>query len=388
MFRNSPGQRGNATRARGAGTPPREHWWGWDFIAQQPHGSSHASTNACSTQLSCFALQINLKKSKPAPEPLFPAPAELMHSSASLRRAGFGFHLCTVCWVKGILDGSGILPLVTLTRQDFLAEGQGSGCPRSPPGLCRHWRWPRRQPRLAGSSSSTTQEKIKCPPSRKASGYFLQGRRDHSWRRGNKTNQRQTTILLSFTTPLTCDALLTRAGGFPSALPPGDATADQAQKQRWRVRRTQAGFRAANLIEPEKTPYGRVQPEPCSPSTGPHDLGRSYKPSQPPANKRSVETELRPTHSILLSSSNGTTSLIFCPKRTSPMQPSPTCQPYRRVSACRGQPFGPLRCKSNESHTRFIQAPCEITSSTSELPWSSLPPPATAEKCYGKNHGG
>lgn len=82
MFRTSPSQRGNATRARGAGTSPCQRWWGWDFIAQQPPGSSRSSTDACSAQLSWFALQINLKKPNPAPKPLFPAPAELMRSSA------------------------------------------------------------------------------------------------------------------------------------------------------------------------------------------------------------------------------------------------------------------------------------------------------------------
>lgn len=134
MFRASPGQRGNAGRAQGAGTSPCQRWWGWDFIAQQPP-SSHSSTEACSAQLSWFALQINFQKPNPAPKPLFPAPAGLMRSS------GLGLGL-SPAGSQGLGTVQG-LPSVTLHaggRRMFELEDAAPPRPRADNHcLCQGW---------------------------------------------------------------------------------------------------------------------------------------------------------------------------------------------------------------------------------------------------------
>ena len=119
---------------------------------------------------------------------------------------------------------------VTLTpRRMFRPEDEAPAVPAHPRArVDRHWCWPR----LAGSSSSTTHEKIQTPYIWES--FLQQGRRrDDSWRRGNKPNQHQTTIFncLYDSFKLGRSSYRSRDWGLRVSSPTGDATVDTAGKE-------------------------------------------------------------------------------------------------------------------------------------------------------------
>lgn len=139
-----------------------------------------------SAELVCFANKF--KKAQSSPQTFVPSSGGV-NAQLGVAGLGLGFSPAPIAGSKGF---GTVQELPSGTRVFRLEDKAAPPCPWA--HADNHCLWLR----LAASSSSAAREKH--PPSGKAPGDFLQGKRDKSWRRGNKTNQHWTVTFLSFTT--------------------------------------------------------------------------------------------------------------------------------------------------------------------------------------------